>query len=535
MLPVDVIAAVLYYTLTRDHMEPRAAGGGLWAWMALSIVAGWAVTLLATQLAVRSLSRQAAPPVELRSKIAWICGGIRGACLVLYLFQLNVIGWPGTAVQDMRSWSLCLDALVGLAPFVILLTGAWLPMRPLERLLDPRPWTTWGYARFRFQYTFFIMIPWLCLWAVMDAVRWGMGGSSVEWLASEGATTVATLIGAVLVAVAYPAVLVRFWRCRRLPDGPLRTALEELQRKAGARFSDFLIWPLGSGMLINAAALGYVRPFRYMLLSEGLLERLTGPELMAVAAHELGHVRHRHLVWYLMLTMAFMAFFVRLSEWTLSVHVQAVVLCLLFAVYLRVVFGFISRRFERQADLFSVLMMDGADPLACGLEKIAFFTGHPRTARCWHHRSIDERIRFIREAEREPTIRRRHDHDVGVIKRIILLSCAALVLATASDFLGDRPAGTGAWRSAGRDARAEEGRYRRVLELIPGDAEASEALAAMALSGQLSASPTEIEGWIADAISHAPDPLRRARAEALRARLAASVAEERRPDSDIHP
>jgi len=47
----------------------------------------------------------------------------------------------------------------------------------------------------------------------------------------------------------------------------------------------------------NAAVMGFIPRFRYVLLSDLLLETMTDEQVEAIFAHELGHVMHRHLFW----------------------------------------------------------------------------------------------------------------------------------------------------------------------------------------------------------------------------------------------
>ena len=50
--------------------------------------------------------------------------------------------------------------------------------------------------------------------------------------------------------------------------------------------------------MVNAAVIGFLPGLRYVLVSDLLLESMSPIQVEAVFAHEIGHVRHRHVVWY---------------------------------------------------------------------------------------------------------------------------------------------------------------------------------------------------------------------------------------------
>ena len=66
---------------------------------------------------------------------------------------------------------------------------------------------------------------------------------------------------------------------------------------SGFRFTDILVWDTGH-MMVNACVTGILPRFRYVLLSDALLESLTPLETAAVFGHEIGHVAHRHFLYF---------------------------------------------------------------------------------------------------------------------------------------------------------------------------------------------------------------------------------------------
>jgi len=190
------------------------------------------------------------------------------------------------------------------------------------------------------------------------------------------------------------------WDTVPMPDGPLRRRLWRLCERERVGVADLLIWRTMGGM-INGAVIGVLPRLRYVLLTDGLLERMSEKQTEAVMAHELAHVRRRHLPWLGVAALATLGAVMTAVDLALvglrraglpvnplnlattggltaeSEHQppgeaarqagEAVAnldgawgglgagLGLLVALGIWfVVFGFISRRFERQADAFAV-------------------------------------------------------------------------------------------------------------------------------------------------------------------------------------
>ncbi len=267
-------------------------------------------------------------------------------------------------------------------------------------------------------------------------------------------------------AWAFPAALVRLWGCRPVPPGDTPDLVRGLERESGAAFSKVFLWDPGGGMM-NAAAVGLAKPFRYLFLTPALLRGLTREELSAVILHELGHVRRRHLLFYLFTGIAGMnaaviaAAFLPLENSAERFAAGAA----LILVYFRFVFGWLSRNMERQADLFALGRCGSAAPLANALEKLGIAAGHIRLAASWHHQGIAERVDFLRRAERFPELAERHDAGVRAIK----LGGYAAALATLAFLAWEVWTDGGAAPPPAQAPRtAEEAHRRRVGDLMRG-------------------------------------------------------------------
>ena len=155
--------------------------------------------------------------------------------------------------------------------------------------------------------------------------------------------------------------------------------------------------------MANAAVVGFLPSHRVVLLSDALLAQLGPAELAAVFAHEVGHVTRRH-VWIL---GAWALGFVLLADAGLrlvaldsAVWELAILGGLLGLGYLA--FGFLSRRFELDADLASVTATGDTDGLVRALEQVG--GAHARERTGWRHFSTGRRVRFLHAHAADPRL-----------------------------------------------------------------------------------------------------------------------------------
>ena len=179
-----------------------------------------------------------------------------------------------------------------------------------------------------------------------------------------------------------------FLRFTPLPEGPLRAAIHEL-----ARACDFPLRRIdvvdGSrrSTKANAFFTGYGAN-RRIALFDTLVERHSQQEILAVLAHEIGHARYRHSLRMALFSIAatglffFLAGSILRSPFLLgllgpgrhSLFLDLVTAYLLTRPLFHVigiVFRWLSRRAEIQADRFAALMLGSPDPLAAGLRRLA--------------------------------------------------------------------------------------------------------------------------------------------------------------------
>jgi Zn-dependent protease with chaperone function len=368
-----------------------------------------------------------------------------------------------------------LDEALSLAPALVAITLAWWIFHPFEqrsresmllRRLDeglpvqaPPARAAWVAIQVRSQLLVLLM-PFALLLLGGESMRLVVGGidDAPDWMAIAGSGVVF-----LLVALLAPAMVVRLVGARPLPPGEVREALESMCRTTGVRVRDLLIWPTG-GIVVNAGVTGLVAPLRWVMLTDGLLETLERRQVLAVMAHELGHVRRHHMPWMGLSIVALaiglgaaldpVAAAVREWRWSLGGDLDAAMrdldrieLATIGLVLLGVLvgFGWVSRRFERQADAFAAASMSeleagtsaeavigtedvtptGVEAMSTALSAVADANGVAVEKFTWRHGSIASRRRHLRTLCGVP----RKSMPIDRVVRVIKVASVIVILA----------------------------------------------------------------------------------------------------------
>ncbi|WP_158807328.1 M48 family metallopeptidase [Beijerinckia sp. L45] len=232
--------------------------------------------------------------------------------------------------------------------------------------------------------------------------------------------------GVLVLMVAAPTVYVRviaprFNRFTPLADVPLRSRIEALLARSGFRSSGLFTMDASKRSSHgNAFFIGFGKAKRIVLF-DTLLERSQPEEIEAVVAHELGHFKHRHVIFGLVrgALMAFVALagfgWLCKQPWLLpsfGVPYQDDALGLFVCMMLFSTIGplmaplsnWLSRRNEFQADDYARRSV-GAAPMVSALTRLArdnasTLTPDPVYALVhYSHPPVPLRIRHLRESE----------------------------------------------------------------------------------------------------------------------------------------
>jgi len=232
-----------------------------------------------------------------------------------------------------------------------------------------------------------------------------------------------------------PRFIQYWWGCRPFQSSDRIRELESFLREKGFKYRNLLRWPIFEGRMMTAGIMGIVPKYRYILITDALMEALTDGELKAVMAHEMGHAKYRHHLFYILFILGYMVlsfglfnpdlhffsviyflniFSLNLSSTNLFYPTFALPILFTMFIYFRYVMGFFMRHFERQADLYSSMIMGSPRQTIGSLEKIAIMSGKIRDLPSWHHFSIKERVDYLWRILRDPKLVNRHNRYVGL-------------------------------------------------------------------------------------------------------------------------
>jgi len=375
------------------------------------------------------------------------------ALLPLFLLDLAVgalelIRW---VIGDL----ILIDELIVMAPTLGLLVWSWWCYYPIDRALreamilrrldEGQPvYPIWSAGQFvlaqvRHQMLLFLL-PLLAVLAWSETVNWlGPDGRGLIGLAKVPWLVVA---GAGLIFLVTPVVIRHVWDTQALPDGEVRRRLDALCDDYRVKVRELLLWRTFGGMA-NAAVLGLTPRLRYILLSDALLDRASASEVEAVMAHELAHVKKKHMPWLMAAAIGLaglleaLVYIVANLAWQVTGWSPGWLL-LGFAAPAAAgwfySFGWVSRRVERQADSFAVrhLALRQTEPtrdeagrvlidrgsvatMVAALGQVARLN-HVRVHRkSWRHGSIAWRQAYLQSLVGSPATRLRIDRIMWAI------------------------------------------------------------------------------------------------------------------------
>lgn len=391
----------------------------------------------------------------------------RASILTLHLLGLFVFNLPGFLDRAIGPYTLLNNALLLLLPFGSMSFNWWMHY-PIDRHLREQSLlrqldegqvvfsfhSRWDYVieQLRHQ-VLLILVPLGVLMIWMATVQWSARQS--RWMAEYQQWV--SLAGGLCVFVFAPLLLRYIWRTVRMPDGPLRDRLLALCRAHKVRIAELLLWQTHGG-LINGAVMGLIAPARFILLTDGLIEQLDDEKIEAVMAHELGHVRRHHMPWMAVSAMGIIGLcsagvdaiyrWAVVNQWISAgqpywTHISLGIV----AAGWFVAFGYVSRRFERQADTFAVQHLSSGEPsglithqaaeaMAGALRGVCQLNHMPTSRKSWRHGSIDWRIDYLKTLPGQPANKLKIDRQVRAIRWLSLLMLLATIGLAELDLAG---------------------------------------------------------------------------------------------------
>jgi Zn-dependent protease with chaperone function len=422
--------------------------------------------------------------------------------LGVYLAALYALGWAGT----VRSWGTvdgrtmpALEVII-LAPFLTGLIFGWAFFYGVERDMHESGSSAaertfpsrCSYLGMQIRHNFLLLFPPLLLMTLQQTVLWLAPALESHWLFK-----VASVGMLIAVFLTLPWMLIFVLGLKPLPPGPLRDRLLATAERLGLQCREVLLWNTRKGMA-NALVTGILPRLRYVVVSDRLVSDLTPEEVEAVFGHEAGHVKHHHLLYYLVFLLLSMvvvgSFWEAVSslwaptepsdtslaavasetgmavaagvsqEEPESILTMLPMLAILTG-YMVVVFGYLSRRCESQADVYGCRAVSCAQPFCVehgdgtvlvprghglcatgirtfisALEKVACVNGISRRRAGLLHPSIAHRVEFLHSLQTNPELEPQFQRRLGLFKwgllAVLGALMAVLVLVLASSGVG---------------------------------------------------------------------------------------------------
>ncbi len=474
MIVLIVFAVVLSLGVDRGPRVGQLAWGGLAAWSVGYLLGAIGLTWALTRAGMRDLMSEVKPfAAAVRGQHrrmvlaqAWLVGGMMalvllgasdvlrsvtllamiplgGELVLLGLFFLSIAAyWRITFRFDQEvRWQVEQDLML-----------AGLPVRA--------GWNARQHMAFNIRHHFlFVAVPVGLIMLAHDLVdRIAPRFVPAETLDLVSGASKMVAVG--LIFFFSPALLVRIWKTRPMPDGELRRRLDRLCDRIGLRYRKILIWDT-AGVVANAGVMGLHHTVRYVLISDALLEQMTDRQIVAVFGHEAGHVKAHHMAYFLLfMAGGMMTCMTAVTAAAMLAHRMMIApkwiaigehlgLAALMAAGVGVGFGWLSRRFERQADVYGAWCagldaesngepsMPGGDLAAGGaafigaLEDIARLNGLARDGRNWRHGSIRSRVLFLIGWIGRGLSRKDFDREIVRVKLWAWLMALVAVIGTA--------------------------------------------------------------------------------------------------------
>lgn len=233
-----------------------------------------------------------------------------------------------------------------------------------------------------------------------------------------------------VMAILYPVVLAPlFNRFEPVRDEELSAKISAQMEKSGIRVKKILQMNAGIRSRHTNAYFTGIGKTKQIVLFDTLIQSHTHEEILAVLAHEVGHFRKKHVLKQLLIfaSLSLAAFYATwlFIQWPLvfstfgfSAPLPYVGLFLagVFSrkagFFLQPLYMIISRRFEREADIFAAEMLGGGAAMAGAMKRLAadnLSNLNPHPLYVWFHYShppIVERVALLEGSDGNPDSRK---------------------------------------------------------------------------------------------------------------------------------
>ncbi|MDP7035918.1 MAG: M48 family metalloprotease [Planctomycetota bacterium] len=359
--------------------------------------------------------------------------------LIVYSGVVMGMGWTRWVDEDLGlSGSVLVGDLLRLLPFVLAQITTLVPIYRLGSHSGHSFSSLGSMLGFHFRMNWIPVVPVLMMsslaeWAARLPSEWL---DPIEVYPFLGWCLLLPVLGCLVVG--FPPILILLLGTRTMPPGETRDRLDEILGKRGVKIRDFRVWTIPHPQMLNAAVVGLTKRWRYVIFTSALLDALSEEELVAVLAHENGHIEAGHQKIFMGMAILFYLTLYGPSRWLEPILGEVLFSALLlaafglfFGVFL---FGWLSRRLEREADLIAAEIVGSPLRMSLCLTRVAFLAGHDPDQDGWRHGSVSGRVGFLASVSNDSRIGRQFRERLKrVIRRVkgslLLFLIPTLVLA----------------------------------------------------------------------------------------------------------
>lgn len=373
---------------------------------------------------------------------------------LINILTMIAICWIGICVFafGIRYWIrkipgcnrlITLDGSFGIFVFFLCLCAIWYFVYPLYLIVFEHKISRKSFIYSQLRLNIPLIFPWFFISILYDLLS--MTHFS-HYLDTSWAQILLIIVLLIFMVIFMPCIIQIWWRCDSLEYTEKGREIRKFLKEQKFSCKRILRWPIFEGQMITAAIMGIIPRFRYILLTDSLLEYLSADEIMAIISHEMAHVRYGHIIFYIIFFAIFVAISYGMTDLFLYLSylykplrdfygLYYISMLLFLIVYFRYIIGFFMRNFERQADLYSVKILGTPAPAVCALRKIAYLSGKSWDLPNWHHFSIKERVECLLNTIFNPNIIKKHNKFIMTCFAVyIIFSLGVVFLLNCKDW-----------------------------------------------------------------------------------------------------
>lgn len=265
-----------------------------------------------------------------------------------------------------------------------------------------------------------------------------LAASSIGW----GLSSFTAMLVPLLAVIGYPLLARWFFPLHQLSDAQSQKLLQSLPSGNEAFVQRLRVCDTGE-RICNAAVIGCLPGFSFVLVSDALFTQLSAKGVAAIVAHEMGHLKLWHVPIRLgivftggILGLALVHQAEQLSSWQTAAQIGAM---LATGGYMGLMLHMVAPLLEFHADAYAVdiLSQECGDrrqavrELTKALSRLTLLSGVRPDQKTWLYPSFEERRRAILSQQSSAGFRRRLQCMLGIVlfSQLVLILVGIFVVA----------------------------------------------------------------------------------------------------------